>query len=407
MGDWNLTRLALVAPFGLRPKATVTARVLPLARELRALGIDARVFVPPWDDPERSGASIEASGVPVVHSRLGAGAPVLAYRLQREVTAFRPEVVHAFKPIGYSAVVGWASRLARPIGGGVPWVVDGDDWEGHGGWADTDRWGTLTRALISRQERWCYRHADAVTAASDSLRALAWSVGAAPARSVLLPNGLSVPLDRPRPEDVATVAAQHALGDATVLLYTRFAEFPPSWPARMLVALRRRRPDALLLVVGRGLHGEEDSFLREAIALGVSDAVRYVGWLEEDRLAAHLSAAQVAIVPFADTLIARTKSSVKLLELMSLGLPVVASAVGENVPYLDYGRAGVLMPAPLDADLWAAEVNRLLDDRQARSALSDAAAARVRNCYLWKHLAGGALDAYALAAEHYRRRKRQ
>jgi len=392
--------VALVAPFGLRPKATVASRMLPLARELRALGFDARLFVPPWDDPERSGRSPEVDGVPVAHARLGGGLAGLTYRLERLIAAFRPDLVHVFKPIGYSAAVAQAFQFRRVLGDIVPWVIDGDDWEGTGGWAESRSWGRLTRAVLARQERWCYRHADAVTVASDDLRALAWSVGAPPDRTVLLPNGLTSPLARPRPEEVAAVAEQLRLGQATVLLYTRFAEYPPAWPARFLAALLRRRPAAVLLVVGRGLHGEEDSFLQEAAALGVADSVRFLGWLEPCRLAAHLSAAQVAIVPFADTLIARTKSSVKLLELMSLGVPVVASAVGENVRYLDYGRAGVLVPPPLDADRWAAEVCLLLEADQHRRDLSGGAAERVRARYLWRELIGAVVEAYSLAQEH-------
>src|SRR4029078_9194650 len=47
-------RIALLAPFGLQPKGTVQARILPLAHALGARGHQVRVVIPPWDDPDAS-----------------------------------------------------------------------------------------------------------------------------------------------------------------------------------------------------------------------------------------------------------------------------------------------------------------------------------------------------------------
>ncbi len=389
-----------MAPFGLRPKATVSARALPLARALRGLGADARLFVPPWDDPDSAGVVTELHGVPVQHVSLAGGLPATTARLLHAVSAFRPDVVHAFKPIGYSAAMAesllWRRRLT---GTGVPVVVDGDDWEGRGGWADLNPHPGWRRRLLSWQEGRCYRTAGAVTVASDDLRSVVYSLGVRPERVVAVPNGLTAPLTPATPEAIKRVRQEHRLSPFTVVLYTRFAEFPPEWPAVMLAALLRHRPAAVLLVVGKGLHGEEEGLAAAAAAQGVGDFVRYAGWVPSDQVATYLGAAKVAIVPFTDSLVARTKSSVKLLELMSLGLPVIASAVGENMRYLHYGRAGVLVPPPLDADRWAIEVDRILAFPDAGTAFGRAAAERVRTQYLWDHLVEDVLHAYRIAAD--------
>src|SRR5690349_1457394 len=50
-------RIAMLAPFGLQPKATVSARMVPLAQALARRGHMVRVIIPPWDDP----SAIEAA----------------------------------------------------------------------------------------------------------------------------------------------------------------------------------------------------------------------------------------------------------------------------------------------------------------------------------------------------------
>src|SRR5438105_4606679 len=43
-------RIAFIAPFGLQPKGTVSARMLPLAHALAQRGHQVRIIIPPWDD---------------------------------------------------------------------------------------------------------------------------------------------------------------------------------------------------------------------------------------------------------------------------------------------------------------------------------------------------------------------
>lgn len=96
-------RIALVAPFGLRPKGTTIARVLPIAKVLAAQGATVRVIVPPWDDPTRAKQTWREDGVDIIHTSLGPPLikpAVIFSNLVRELGAFRPHVVHAFKPIG-------------------------------------------------------------------------------------------------------------------------------------------------------------------------------------------------------------------------------------------------------------------------------------------------------------------
>ena len=59
--------------------------------------------------------------------------------------------------------------------------------------------------------------------------------------------------------DAARVRQRLGLDGPTVLLYTRFVEFPPALIARVFARVRAALPEARLLVVGGGLHGEDDA----------------------------------------------------------------------------------------------------------------------------------------------------
>ncbi|MBK8541842.1 MAG: glycosyltransferase [Ardenticatenia bacterium] len=106
-----------------------------------------------------------------------------------------------------------------------------------------------------------------------------------------------------------------------------------------------------------------------------------------------MAGADVAIYPFDDTLVNRSKSSVKLLELLAAGLPVVASAVGQNAEVIVDGQSGLLV-APGDAAAFAAAVSDLLDDADLRARLAAGAQARVREQFRWSLLAPKVLGLY-------------
>ncbi|MBC7224511.1 MAG: glycosyltransferase, partial [Anaerolineae bacterium] len=278
-------RIAMVCPFGVRVKGTVPARVLPAARSLAARGHQVAVLIPPWDSPEDAGREVRAGRLRVRHlplaGRTPVGWPLLAWRLAREAWESGAEVLHCFKPKGFSGGVHFLTHLRRG-GAGLPAVVvDSDDWEGPGGWSDLAGYPLPLRWCFAWQERWGLRHADALTLASRTLVARARAVGAAPERTCYLPNALEE--DHP-----ALRAAPWAGGAAgagrVVLLYSRFWEFAPARVARRLALLRKVVPGLEVWMAGRG-HGAHEGRWRAALAAhGLADVTRWLGWVEPERL---------------------------------------------------------------------------------------------------------------------------
>ena len=374
-------RIVLLGGFGMQPKATMTYRALSLGRELAARGHAVTLIVPPWDHPEDAGRSWEDSGVHIVNIVLPARIriPGIVAALRKAVLASRPDVVHVFKPKGYSGLV-------MPLLRGTPVVLDTDDWEGMGGWNERGRYSAAQRRLFAWQERHLPRGAAHLTVASRTLEAQQWGLGIPPEQVTYLPNAL----DRvryaawPDQNEIARRATEirHRCGlnGPTILLYTRFVEFAPETVASFFSIVREICPAARLLIVGGGFDDEE-AHARRALAEW-DESVVFTGFVPFADVPAYIRAADVAILPFADTLINRAKSSVKTLDLLAAGQAVVATAVGENSSVIRHNETGLLVP-PGDVHALASAVMRLLTDPTRARLLGDAARERAWREQTW------------------------
>ncbi len=403
MGSGKLPmRIAMIGPFGLRPKGTMAARALPLAQALAARGHAVTLILPPWSWPEDAGRTWEEGGVLIQNVALPprlplAGHALLTARLVRRALAWQPDVIHCFKPKAYAGLAAWAIYWLRQLGRTqARLVVDSDDWEGRGGWNEVEAYSGVQKRFFAWQERWGLTHCDAVTVASRALETLAWSLGVPPDRLFYVPNGFSESSERgllkpgfSNPQASGQIAREAlGLGDGPVLLlYTRFVEFRPDRPIRVLKRVVSAVPAARLLVVGQGLRGEEAHLLQAAQAEGVQDHVIYAGWLTGKALAHAFAAADLALYPYDDTLLNRTKCSAKLIDLMAAGVPVIADAVGQNMEYIVSGQSGVLVPPGDIEAMAAAAVELLCAPPNVRAALGQAAAQRVRQVFAWERLA--------------------
>jgi glycosyltransferase involved in cell wall biosynthesis len=389
----NTRRLHIVmlAPFGIRPKGTLLARMLPLAQALTQRGHRIQIIAPPIHNPEDAGRRDSYGGVEVLHTeRPPLPAPLNTLHqvaaLMRPALHSGPDVLHLFKPKGYSGLAALLAHALRPV---LPLVVDTDDWEGRGGWNDVLPYPPTAKALFNWQERDLPCRAQAVTVASRTLQTQVWGAGVPPSRVVYLPNGSNLP--------AATRPAAARPAATTMLLYTRFWEFDVRDIVSMLAGVRARRPDARLLVVGSGEQQQERHMLQLAQRAGLARAIDYRGWVEPASLPGVLAEADIALVPLDDTLINRARCSAKLLELMAAGLPLVAAQVGQSGEYIRDGESGLLVPPGQPAALAQAAL-RLLADSGLRQRLSAGAQAALAP-FSWAALAPRAEHAYMLAQQ--------
>jgi glycosyltransferase involved in cell wall biosynthesis len=182
----------------------------------------------------------------------------------------------------------------------------------------------------------------------------------------VVPNGIDLARVEAEPSSQDLAAARATLGDS----------------GRPVVAVIARRKDQQIL-------------LRALPALQRPVTVAFVGIHPDEELAAAQAAVpdrhRIVFVPFTErplafyrfATLAALPSRIEglsqaLLEAMSLGVPVIASAAGGNPELVYPGETGLLVP-PLDPAAWTRALERMLGDDEFRTRAARAGQALVRN----------------------------
>ena len=154
---------------------------------------------------------------------------------------------------------------------------------------------------------------------------------------------------------------------------------------------RNGEVDADLRLVLAGARGWlEEPIFATVRSLGLEDAVRFTGFVDDDDLPAVYSGAALFVFPSL-----HEGFGLPLLEAMACGVPVVTSNVS-SMPEVA-GDAATLVD-PRDGEGLAAAIGRLLRDEALRDRLREAGIARARQ-FSWEATARRTLDAYASLLE--------
>lgn len=354
----------MIAPFGITPKGTLLARMLPLANALATRGHTVHIVAPPVHNPQDAGTSIRHGATIVTHTAIptlpGAlGVVQQAHALWQATVANKPHLIHLFKPKGHAGLTAQWATLTTPH---IPLVVDCDDREGAGGWNDLLPYPASAKALFAWQERTLPRYAKSVTVASRTLEGLVWAEGVKPHRVFYVPNAA----------DIASAPAPTPRLVPHIVLYTRFWEFTLSDLVTTLTHIIAQRPDVTVTVIGAGEHREEHTLAQLVAAANLTAHVHIKGWMQPADIPAVLAHAGLALVPVDDTLINRARCSAKLLELLASGLPVVGNDVGEMRTFVTSGVNGLLAP-PHQPQALAEAVVAILADESTWRAMQHAA----------------------------------
>lgn len=282
-------------------------------------------------------------------------------RLARAAQAFRPDVIYERYNLFYLA----GALLARRRG--LPLLV-----EVNAPLADERaRFNNLTLRRLARwSEAFAWKTADRVLPVTAVLGRHVAAAGVAPERIVVVPNGVDEAEFPPASADPVAAADK----DELVL---GFVGFVRPWhgvdAVVRAIAAWRGRPRLSLVVVGEGSARPQLEAL--AVALGVSDRVRFTGLAERDAVAGLIRgfdiALQPAAVPYA--------SPLKVLEYMAAGRAIVAPDQPNLRELLEDGRTALLFdPArgPPGEAMWQA-VLRLAQDPALRARIGAAAQAQI------------------------------
>jgi glycosyltransferase involved in cell wall biosynthesis len=151
------------------------------------------------------------------------------------------------------------------------------------------------------------------------------------------------------------------------------ARLVPWKGVRMLIdvvyALRKRGTPVSLEIIGDGVCRAE--FEEHTRSIGAIPYVHFVGSIDRDELGRRIKAA--------DAFVLNTSYeglSHQLIEVMSIGTPIVTTAVGGNPELITDGETGLLTPYN-DAPLLTAAIENIMRDRTRALERSNRAGERV------------------------------
>jgi glycosyltransferase involved in cell wall biosynthesis len=275
------------------------------------------------------------------------------------------DAVHAFWPLPHG-LLGLAAKRAT----GIPLVSTFFGVELT--WVESQL--RPLRPLVRR----IAMRSDAVTAisthTSDLLRRIAPEV-----EPVIVPFGAAVDASDGSPEPDARLHS-----GLRVLFVGRLVERKGVHVLLDALALLPEEPPIVLEVVGDG--PEREKLEHRARSLGVTDRVRFHGFLPRSELERHLGECDALVLPA----VVDAKGDVEglgvvLLEAMSFGKPVIASAAGGIVDIVKTSENGLLVP-PGDAPALAAAIECLARDPELVRRLGGRAIQDVRANFSWSSI---------------------
>ena len=215
-----------------------------------------------------------------------------------------------------------------------------------------------------------FRHAQAVCAPSDGLKALSEKSDPFPVQ--IVPNGVDTELYKPAPQNGTKIPTLLSVGRLHTQKNVGFL--------LRLVAAIRSNTEVRVRIIGDG--PERPSLETAAAALGISDCVEFEGWLPREAVRDAYQSATLLV--HASTY--EGMSNV-ILEALASGLPVAASHIPENSELIQDGTNGFLFDPAGDAAELADRIWALFKDPGELDRLSTAARATIEKRFSWNHAA--------------------
>jgi glycosyltransferase involved in cell wall biosynthesis len=183
---------------------------------------------------------------------------------------------------------------------------------------------------------------------------------------------------------IASDAAGHPPQDRDPTLIAAIGRMAPEKGFDVLIEAMAQLQGIQLLLIGEG--PERVQLDRQAKELGVSSAVRFMGWSDDPWSIRPLPA--LLVVPSR-----RDAAPLVILEAMREGVPVVASRVG-GIPEQVVDKTTGLLVEPDDPSALAESIRTLLADPETLESMSQHALSRIEEVFSLQVMVSRYLDVY-------------
>ncbi len=234
--------------------------------------------------------------------------------------------------------------------------------------------------LINLSWKMALKRTDILTGISNFLLRRAEMMGYE-GKKVLIPNGVHVDMFSQIFSDEEKQKIKNELGknEGDIFLVTSSRLTRKNAVDDIISALRFLPVNFSFIVIGKGEEGQ--ALQKQAKDLGVSNRVKFLGFVSQEEIPKYFSACDIFVRP------SRSEGfGNSFIEAMASRLPVIATPVGGIVDFVDDHETGVFC-APDNPKSLAEAVDLLVDDKALKEHIIHNAFDRVSTRYSWKHIA--------------------
>lgn len=156
--------------------------------------------------------------------------------------------------------------------------------------------------------------------------------------------------------------------------------------------LMDKRDDTIILIVGGG--SDLERLKNVAKEFGLENRVIFTGFVSDEDIPKCIAAADIALAYFENNDQQMSKSPLKIVEYLSSGKAIIASAVGE-VPFM-LKDCGILVE-PGNPYLFGEKISKLLDNPEKIKKMEKCARKRAEEVFNWMVTARKILKAYDIS----------
>lgn len=183
------------------------------------------------------------------------------------------------------------------------------------------------------------KRADRIVCCSSAIKKEAIQLGAVPNKAELIFIGTDTKKFSPAQRDTMLMQRLNIRNSSPVVISTRTLSsvYDIETLIRAIPLVLEEVPEARFIIGGQG--GQRGYLERLAQDFGISDSIKFVGWIPHEELPAYLTSSDVYV---STSLSDGTSSS--LLEAMACGLALVVTDIPANQPWIKDRENGFLIP---------------------------------------------------------------
>jgi glycosyltransferase involved in cell wall biosynthesis len=174
-----------------------------------------------------------------------------------------------------------------------------------------------------------------------------------------------------------TIRARSSL----ILIYVGFVEAHRGLdtPIRAIAYIAKKRPDILLVIVGKG--GYEAKYKELARELGIENNVLFTGWVQHEQINDMINIADIGLIPHYITEHTDTTLPNKIFDYMAQGKPVIVTQSKALIDVVNNANCGMVYKDTSPEEL--VNVIEKMSDRELRTILGANGREAIKREYNW------------------------